>query len=258
MVPAGYERLLLGHAVAVARADVAADLRASLVNADGTRGTLYEYAARQPEARALSGRGTVYSILLPRTRMRVVVRHNRHGGLFASLTGDRFLAPTRAPHELETSLALAELALPTPEVLAYALYPPGGILQRADVVTREISGGRDLAQVLVQAGADRPSALQATANLVVALSRAGVRHHDLNAKNVLVAEDRAYVLDVDRVTLGEPPQRALAGNVGRLARSLRKWRDRFQARLSEQEITALAAACRHALEHGTLAPAITG
>ena len=255
MIPAGFERLLVGHAVAVARVDVIVDIRGALVAADGTRGTLYEYAARQPEARQMSGRGTAWSILLPRTGMRIVVRHNRHGGLFASLTGDRFFAPTRAPQELAISLALAQLAVPTPEVVAFALYPPGGIFQHADVATREIAGGRDLADIL-RGEEGRAAALQATANLVARLSRAGVRHHDLNAKNVLIASDRAYILDVDRVELGEEPQRALDGNLARLTRSLRKWRDQFGASVTEDEIRGLEAASRHAVEYGTLAPAI--
>ncbi len=258
MIPSGFDRLLLGHAVAVARSDVAGDIRAALVSAGGTRSTLHEYASHQPEARALSGRQTAYSVLLPHSRMRVVVRHNHHGGMFASLTGDRFFAPTRAPRELEISLELERLGVPTTEVVAYVLYPPGGIFQRSDVATRELSGGRDLADILVNGADDRATALQATANLVASLSRVGARHHDLNAKNVLIAASRAYALDVDRVSLGESPQRALAGNVGRLTRSLRKWRDRFDANVSEEDITGLDSACRHAVEHGTLAPAING
>jgi 3-deoxy-D-manno-octulosonic acid kinase len=256
MIPAGYERLLLGHTIAVARSDVASDIRSALVNADGTRGTLHEFAARQPEARSMAGRGTAYSILLPRTGLRVVVRHNRHGGLFAGMTGDRFFAPTRAPIELETSLALRELGVPTPEMVGYALYPPGGIVQRADVVTREIERGRDLAHILVSGAEDRAASLQATANLVAAMSRAGVRHPDLNAKNVLINPERAWVLDVDRVRRGEAPDRALSANLARLARSLRKWRDHFGARVTDDEIARMEQACRQAVTHGTLAPAI--
>jgi hypothetical protein len=240
-LPAGFERLLLGHAIAVARADLAPNVRQALVAADGSRATLHQYAAQHPKARPLQGRGAAYAVPLPQSTMRVVVRHNRHGGLFAPLTGDRFFAPTRAPMELDVSLALARAGVPTPEVLAYAVYPPGGVLQRSDVCSREIADGRDLADVLV-AGADgeRAEALIATARLVALLSRAGARHHDLNAKNVLVTRDRAWVLDVDRVVLGLTPADALAGNLARLGRSLRKWRDSFGAKVSESDIAALA------------------
>ena len=65
VVPSGYERLLLGHAVAVARSDVAASIRRALVSADGTRATLHEYAARHPTSRAYEGRGVAYACSLP-------------------------------------------------------------------------------------------------------------------------------------------------------------------------------------------------
>lgn len=248
MLPAGYERLLLSHAVAVARSDVAPGIRRALGNTEGTRATLHEYAARHPGARLLHGRGAAYAVPLPGVDLRVVIRHNRHGGVLARLTGDRFLAPTRAPRELEASRRLTTLGVATPEVVAYALYPPGSWLQRSDVCSREIPGGRDLAQVLTGEGpAERTAALGLTAALLASLARAGARHHDLNAKNVLVTRDRAYVLDVDRLALDCPPDVAFAGNMARLARSLRKWRDQFGARVAERDISELETSARRAL-----------
>lgn len=248
MLPAGYERLLLSHAVAVARSDIAPGIRRALGNTEGTRATLHEYAARHPGARLLHGRGAAYAVPLPGVDLRVVIRHNRHGGALARLTGDRFLAPTRAPWELEVSRRLTALGVATPEVVAYALYPPGGWLQRSDVCSREVAGGRDLAQVLTGEGAaERAAALAVTATLLASLSRAGARHHDLNAKNVLVTPERAYVLDVDRMALGRQPHAAFAGNMARLARSLRKWRDQFGARVAERDISELETTARRAL-----------
>lgn len=249
IVPPGYERLLLGHAVAVARSDFTISIRQSLVGADGVRSTLLDYAARQPGARVLQGRGATYSVSLPRSKTRVVVRHNRHGGLFAGITGDRFLAPTRAPHELDIALALAQHGVPTPEVVAFVLYPPGGIIQRSDVATKEIGGGRDLADIVTRdGGPERAAAFAATASLVATLSRAGARHADLNAKNILVTYETAYVLDLDRVSLGETAMEALEGNLARLGRSLRKWRDRFGAHVSERDIAELESNARRATE----------
>jgi 3-deoxy-D-manno-octulosonic acid kinase len=249
MLPPGFERLLLAHAVAVARSDVAPGIRRALGNVDGTRATLHEYAARHPAARLLHGRGAAYAVPLPQAPFRVVIRHNRHGGIFARVTRDLFLAPTRAPWELEVSRRLAQLGVPTPEVVAYALYPRSGILQRSDVCSREIPGGRDLAQILTGEGAtERQSALATAARLVGTMSRAGARHHDLNAKNILVAADQAYVLDVDRTTLDRDPEAALAGNLARLARSLRKWRDQFGARVADRDIADLAARARGAMQ----------
>lgn len=243
--PAGFERLLLAHAVAVARSDVAASVRGCLINADGTPRTIHEFASRQPQARELRGRGPVYAVTLPHSTLRVVVRHNRRGGLLAPLLGDRFLSPTRAPRELELSLDLAKRGIRTPEIVAYAVYPPGSLIQRADVCSREIPSSRDLAQVLMQEGAtERTAALAAASRLVAELSRAGARHHDLNAKNILLSADVAHVLDVDRVTLGVDPRTALEANVGRLVRSLRKWRDQYGAHVSESDITELQSSLR--------------
>lgn len=247
MVPAGFERLLLGHAIAVARSDFAPHIRNALVGADGAKSTLHDFASRQAGAKPLAGRGVAYAIQLKPTKTRVVVRHNRHGGLFAKVTGDRFFAPTRAPHELDVSLALAKSGIPTPQIIAYVVYPPGGILQRCDVCSVEVLQSRDLAEVL-RSGTDqeKSDALDLSSQLVASLSRAGARHHDLNAKNILIADGRAFVLDVDRVALGMPREDALDGNLARLARSLRKWRDQFGASISDSDIAAFEAKARHA------------
>jgi hypothetical protein len=254
IAPSGYERLLVGHAVAIARADLAVGVRQALIKADGTRSTLHEYAARHPAARRLSGRGAAFAVPLPSGGPDVVVRHNRHGGLFGPLTRDLFFSPTRAPYELQVSLELSRLGIATPEVVAYALYPPGGVLQRSDVCTREIRGGRDLVDILESDhGEQRAAAMSATAQLVAQLARACARHADLNAKNVLVVPGdpkRAWVLDVDRVTISGQPDSALEGNLARLARSLRKWRDRFGVSVSETEIDELASAARRTLQRG--------
>jgi hypothetical protein len=177
-----------------------------------------------------------------------VVRHNRHGGLLAPLTRDLFLSPTRAPHELAVALRLRELGVPTPDVLMYALSPAPILLRRADVVTREIDAGRDLATFMGREARDdeRAAAWAATRVLVRTMNDAGVRHHDLNVKNVLLAPGAdglvAYLLDVDRVTFGARGSAEIArANVARLLRSARKWRDERGALFDERELTALGA-----------------
>jgi 3-deoxy-D-manno-octulosonic acid kinase len=244
IAPPGYERLLLAHAVAVARSDAIAGIRSALVGAGGGRSTLHEFAASRPQARALKGRGTAWAIALP-GGPRVVVRHNRHGGAFAALTGDRFLSPTRAPQELAISLALRDRGVPTPGVVAYVLYPPGRLIQRADVATAEIPDSLDLASVLERRqGVDRDAVWEATASLVAALAAARARHPDLNAKNVLLGAGAAHVIDVDRVILDVAPDEALNDNLARLARSLRKRREQHGAAVTDAEIAALESRAR--------------
>ena len=64
-------------------------------------------------------------------------------------------------------------------MLGYAIYAAGAHLARADVLTCEVAPSRDLGDTLtapISEGA-RQSALNATATLIAALSRAGARHH---------------------------------------------------------------------------------
>lgn len=198
--------------------------------ADATRdilrhGTLYGYAAAHPERRAFAGRGPAYAV--PIAGMRTVLRHSRHGGLLAPLTRDVFLAPTRAPYELSVSRQLRAAGVPTPEVLGYAVYEAGPLLRRADVVTREIPGGRTLVALLREGvdAATRHGLFEATSTLALALATAGAFHADLNLANVLIAPApdgslEAFALDVDRVIFrARARSHLLRSNFRRLSRS---------------------------------------
>ncbi len=246
--PPGYDRLQVGRADAVAVPALLDMLRRALAG-----GALYEYAKYAPDHARLTGRQPAYAVPLPAPGIgRMVVRHNRHGGAMGGVTRDLFLLPTRAPAELAIAQRLAAAGIPTPEVLGYVVYRAAALVGRSDVVTREIAPGRDLAAILAGGPAEqRGPALHATAALVAALSRAGARHHDLNAKNIFVAGDparpTAHVLDVDRITFGGGPAAVLDQNLARLARSLRKWRQRFGAAVEDADIIALGAAARERL-----------
>ena len=245
-LPEGYERALIRGAAVVAKSEMFDAIRGALKS-----GTLYEFAAHHEDARPLAGRGVAYAVPLP-NGVRVVVRHNRHGGLLAPITGDRFLAPTRAPSELAAAVRLTRLRVPTPEIIAYAVYPAGPLLRRSDVITREVPASRDLGAVLTAGSeTDRRAALDVTATLIGQLSAAGARHHDLNVKNVLIARGAtrttpvAYLLDVDRVEFGRAgDSRITELNLARFARSVRKWRELHDALVDDAELARVAAAVR--------------
>jgi 3-deoxy-D-manno-octulosonic acid kinase len=208
-------------------------------------GTLHEWAALQPEREEMRGRGVIYSVELPTIPPTpVVIRRNRHGGLLHGLTGEYFMVPTRAPLELSISLRLAAAGIPTPEVIAYAIYPAAGIFARSDVMTRRLPEGDDVPAAWKRARkTDRDSLLPAVARLLVALAAAGAQHADLNLKNIYIAgsgADRtAYLLDVDRVTF--PGGSGIAArNFKRLARSARKWRVRWGLDFDEGSLVRLA------------------
>lgn len=206
--------------------------------------TLYHYAARQPGARRFTGRAPAYGISLGETCGRVVVRHAMRGGVLARTGSDLFLPPTRGLRELVNSLRLRMAGVPTPEIIAMVSYRAGPIFRRSDVATREIPESHDLAIVLreMPEGAHREQCLRATGKLLASLARAGAHHPDLNARNILITWDAtdgaaAHVLDVDRIRFHVPGDPVVSSaNMARLARSLRKLRDRNELEISEPEI----------------------
>jgi hypothetical protein len=237
--PPGYESFLVGRAQVVARAALANDVRAAM-----SAGTLHAWAARQPGARAMQGRATAWATNFP-SGVEIVVRHSRHGGLLAPITGDRFIAPTRAPRELAAALRLAAAGVPTPEVLAYAVYPAMGPFSRADVATGLLRG-RVLPDVWTDAlTVDETWILvEAVATLLTELREAGAHHPDLNVRNVLIldapAGPAAAVLDVDRVVFGTAGDSVLAArNLRRLLRSMTKERVGYRVNLTARQIERL-------------------
>ncbi len=245
--PAGYCECAGRGTVLVCRAALCDVLR----DAVATGGTLHGWASRQPGARALRGRGVAWAVRLT-TGPEVVVRHAWHGGVLARVTRDVFLAPTRAPHELAVALRLAAAGVPTPDVLAFATYVVAGPFCRADVVTACVDGA-DLPAALAAhpAPGDRDAIAAAVSMLMHALWRAGARHADLNARNILVTRApegfRALVLDVDRVVFGRPASDAVArANRQRLSASLRKWRAQHGLDISDAEIARMTSPDRSA------------
>jgi 3-deoxy-D-manno-octulosonic acid kinase len=164
--------------------------------------------------------------------------------LLHGVTGEYFLAPTRAPYELATALRLADAGIATPEVIAYAVYPAAGLFARSDVMTRRLPEGDDLPAAWSKlGGTDHSPVLAAVARLLAALARAGAWHADLNLKNIYIAgtggDLTAYLLDVDRVTF--PGGNGIAArNLKRLERSARKWRDRWGLDFDEESLRRLA------------------
>ena len=242
VVPAGYERRDIHQATLIARLDVVTPL----ANAIERHRELIAFAREAPGARELQGRQTAYAIHIAGTGVRAVVRRNHHGGAFRKWTGSMFLWPTRAPRELEISQSLRKLGIPTPVVLAIAMYRVD-LLAMSDVVTEEVPDSMDFGALLLATlpgSEDRQRGWNAVRRLLKRVAAAGVRHHDLNVKNILLrrAEDGlfgAYLLDVDRVAMDYTRRDAYAGNRARLRRSVEKWRDTRGARVTDAEIEAL-------------------
>ena len=243
-LPSGYERARTGHAEVVALTTALPHVQEALRD-----GTLYEYAAAHRTHHQLQGRVPVHVAPLPGGGPTVVVRHAQHGGLLAKVTGDRFPGRTRAPRELALSARLSTLGIPTPTIVAYVVYPAGPLLARSDVATLLIEPSADLASLLVAPDGlfTRDEAIAAASSLLVAMARTGVRHPDLNLKNILIALTstgalRAYLLDIDRVRVDRARAAAASANAERLLRSAQKWRRVHAAPISSAEVETLEAA----------------
>jgi hypothetical protein len=237
--PDSYIEFAVSGRRVVARAWAADAIRDALAS-----GTLHDWAAAQAGRDVMHGRGACYGVTLPASdAVSVVVRRNRHGGLLRYLTGEQFLPPTRAPLELANSVKLASAGIPTPEVIAYALYPAVGPFVRCDVMTRRLPAGCDLPEAWETAdGVRREGMLEAVAALLRQLAGCDAWHPDLNLKNIYLSQSpvpTAYLLDVDRV-LFCPGQEVARRNFDRLARSARKWRERWGLQFDEDALARLA------------------
>jgi hypothetical protein len=241
---AGYLDLTVHGKRVLVRAWAAEAVREALAS-----GTLYGWAAAQQAPDLMRGRGISYGVTLPagaatHDATPVVVRRNRHGGVLRFLTGELFLLPTRAPLELEIALRLEAAGIATPEVVACAIYPVLGAFGRSDVMTRRLPAGGDLPDVWRAADAlARDFLLVSVGSLLRDLAAAGAWHADLNLKNIYIAGDvrapQAFLLDVDRVSFPGIPDVARR-NFDRLARSARKWRERWGLDFDEEALAKLA------------------
>lgn len=209
--------------------------------------TLYAWAQSEPQPRALQGRGVVYVADLPECDTTVAVRHAWHGGLFAPITGDRFFMPTRAPREAAVSITLRQLGVPTPEILAYALYPAGPGLRRVDLATRYMPDAWDFGAVLLGTapGISRDDAERAVLALLRQLAGARAVHPDFNVKNILIVPHAggmaAWVLDVDVVSFREQSAMGvMVRNLRRLIRSIAMWHRRHERALDQTWLDGFA------------------
>lgn len=168
------------------------------------------------------GRGGVAIITRPLGEW--VLRHYRRGGLVATLMGDRYLwtgaDSTRPFAEFRLLGVIARLGLPGPKVVA-ARYCRHGLFYTADLITCRIANAPTLAECLATGRLDGELAA-AVGTLVARFHRAGIRHADLNAHNLLVAADALYLIDFDRGRLQPPAAAWRQANLRRLRRSLLK------------------------------------
>ncbi len=181
------------------------------------------------------------------------IRRYRRGGSMRFMD-DRFvrLGRPRSLRELESSVRVRELGIATPQVVAAAVYW-AGLFYRADLVTEYVPEARELADVLLgtsdssilPAAADvRTQALSCTSQLVARMVERGVRHPDLNARNILLTRKsqgmEAILLDLDRCAIGAWPATDAGSRLRRrLARSIVKLQHERPGELSGEEMAVI-------------------
>ncbi len=171
-----------------------------------------------------AGRGSAWFVDARPGMPAQVLRHYRRGGLVARWVADRYLwtgeEATRSFRELRLLAMIESLGLPAARPVA-ARYVRDGLWYRADLLTVAIPAARPLAERLDAAPGD---ALWPRVGATLrAFHDAGIRHADLNARNLLICADGAVqLIDFDRGARCRPG-RWRAANLARLARSLQKF-----------------------------------
>jgi 3-deoxy-D-manno-octulosonic acid kinase len=246
--PEGYLHATIGEARIVADAAALERVRAAVEAA----GTLYDWAKARPDAVPLTGRSPSYRVDAGGDEW--VVRHYWRGGAFGPLLEDRYPASARPRpfRELTVSHAARERGVPTPRVVAAVVYRHR-TFYRGDLATAYVPDSADLAAITfdgaVQA-TERAAAWRAAGTLVRVAAERGLRHPDLNLRNVLLYGSRAAplacVLDLDRARLEAGPLRPVERDamVARLHRSRRKLERANGDRVDDRSLWAFAEGLR--------------
>ncbi len=202
-------------------------------------------ASRHPQRRLYPGRAPVTALPCPGLG-EIIVRPCLHGGFWGKLAQDLYCGSHRARREIDLAQKLHQEKVPTPYILAVCFYPAGPFY-RIDVLSSFVPDSRDLASFL----STRPSPLQrrrafvAVRKLLHHCTQHGIRHPDLNARNILISglttpPISAWLLDVDAIRReSEPASNLATANRNRLLRSLLKRARLGDLGFSEKEIPKL-------------------
>ncbi len=184
----------------------------------------------RPVHHRLAGRGPVH--VMDTANGEIVAKQLSRGGLAGGLARHTYFDRWRPVREAAVAEALRVGGCRTPPVVAVRCTRAGPGGWRLELATARVPGGRDLLEVATEAraagsGLDR---LARAAGLTVRrLHDAGLRHRDLQLKNLLVAPGGPadgkdlVVLDLDRCTLAGPlAQAERVASLARLGRSALK------------------------------------
>jgi 3-deoxy-D-manno-octulosonic acid kinase len=182
----------------------------------------------------LGGRGQALRVDAPAGAL--VLRRFQRGGLIARLIRDQYVWQgrdrSRSFREFRLLKRLYDQGLPVPRPVA-ACAERRGLFYRAGLLTRLIPDARELAVLAADLSISQWRELAGTLDDFFA---AGLRHPDLNARNLLLDGDgQWFLLDLDRASLadgrtdGRRMRRRLARSLDKLA--VPGWRRGFDQTL---------------------------
>jgi hypothetical protein len=177
----------------------------------------------------------------------LLLKHLRHGGLWAKIAGAHYASLRRPFDELRATARLRARGAAVPRAAFAVGHRSAAGSWRATVATVEIPRSRDGASWLAAepSSASLLRVARSVGSAVRRLHDLGARHPDLHIANILIEnigpnEERIWIVDLDRVRVGEPPR---AGRrlreLMRLYRSLVK--RGFQTRVGDRGTAAFFA-----------------
>ena len=168
------------------------------------------------------GRGPAYFFTWGSNKL--VLRHYLRGGLLGKVVSDRYLGgslESSRPYLAWKLLGkLVELGLPAPRPAAIRLCSGAGFYRGA-LLPQEIVGAPPLGTLPQQAQLAEKS-WRAVGCTIRRFHDHGILHSDLNAANILIQNEKIFLIDFDKAEVRDPGPWKNA-NLERLERSLNKW-----------------------------------
>jgi 3-deoxy-D-manno-octulosonic acid kinase len=168
------------------------------------------------------GRGSAWFISLE--NLDVVLRHYRRGGIVAKLSTNRYLYTgeqrVRSFSEFRLLNELYRGGLPVPRPVA-AWYQRSGMVYEAAIIIERIVGSQTFGEIWRDCTSETWALIGET---VRQFHEAGVYHADLNCFNILICNDKIYLIDFDKSRVRGGPKGAswMQSNLERLQRSLQR------------------------------------
>ncbi len=145
----------------------------------------------------LAGRAAVSSLMLDDIGV-VVVKQYTRGGLIRAINHNTYLktANFRCEDEFITLTKLHEQGINVPEPIAYGV--KGNLLYNCWLVTQKIGSGKTLVETSKESGQPLSTLMNQVITEIGKLIQNNIHHVDLHPGNVIVDNDKIYLIDFDK------------------------------------------------------------